>query len=36
MADTEYAQLISKGYEPILERQLIDLGEDPNQAGKTT
>ena len=36
MSDTEYAQLVSKGYEPILERQLIALGEDPNKARSLT
>ena len=36
MSDTEYAQLISKGYEPILERQLIALGEDPGKARSLT
>lgn len=36
MTDTEYAQLVSKGYEPVLERQLIALGEDPDKARKFT
>lgn len=36
MTDTEYAALAAKGYEPILERQLIDIGEDPNTARKLT
>ena len=36
MSDTEYAQLVSKGYEPILERQLIALGEDPGKARSLT
>lgn len=32
MTDTEYAALAAKGYEPILEQQLIAIGEDPDQA----
>jgi len=36
MTDTEYAQLVSKGYEPVLQRQLIALGEDPDKARKFT
>lgn len=36
MLDTEYAALIAKGYEPGLERQLISLGENPDQARKLT
>ena len=36
MTDTEYAALVSKGYEPVLERQLIALGEDPDEARKFT
>lgn len=36
MTDTEYAALVAKGYESVLERQLIALGEDPNQARKLT
>lgn len=34
MTDTEYAQLVSKGYEPVLKRQLIALGENPAKAQK--
>ena len=36
MTDTEYAELVSKGYEPVLDRQLIALGEDPDKARKFT
>ena len=36
MTDTEYAALIAKGYEPVLESQLISIGEDPEQARKLT
>lgn len=36
ITDTEYAALIAKGYEPVLERELIALGEDPDQARKLT
>ncbi|MBW4637885.1 MAG: hypothetical protein KME05_06555 [Gloeocapsa sp. UFS-A4-WI-NPMV-4B04] len=36
MTDTEYAALVAKGYEPVLERQLITLGENPDQARKLT
>lgn len=32
MTDMEYAALAAKGYEPVLEQQLIDIGEDPDQA----
>lgn len=34
MSDVEYAELVTKGYEPVLERQLITLGEEPDQARK--
>ena len=36
MTDTEYAAFVVKGYEPVLERQLIALGENPDQAWKLT
>jgi hypothetical protein len=36
MTDTEYAQLVSKGYQPVLEQQLIAPGEDPDKARKFT
>jgi hypothetical protein len=36
MTDTEYTALVAKGYEPVLEHQLIAIGEDPNQARKLT
>lgn len=36
MTDTEYVALIAKGYEPVLERLLICLGENPHQARKLT
>jgi hypothetical protein len=36
MSDTEYAALAAKGYEPVLEHQLIGIGEDPNQARNLT
>ncbi|MEA5622797.1 hypothetical protein [Nostoc sp. UHCC 0251] len=32
MTDTEYAQLLAQGYDPNLEHQLIELGENPDQA----
>ena len=32
MTDTEYAKLIAQGYDPNLERQLIELGENSDQA----
>lgn len=32
MTDTEYVQLLAQGYDPNLERQLIELGENPDQA----
>ena len=34
MTDTEYAQLAAQGYDPNLERQLIELGESPDEARK--
>lgn len=34
ITDTEYAQLLAQGYDPSLERQLIELGESPEQARK--
>ena len=34
MTDTEYAQLIAQGYDPNLERELVDLGESPQEARK--
>ncbi|HEY9740612.1 MAG TPA: hypothetical protein V6C90_09000 [Coleofasciculaceae cyanobacterium] len=36
MVDTEYAALVAKGYEPVLEHQLIALGEEPDRARKLT
>ncbi|MBD1838906.1 hypothetical protein [Coleofasciculus sp. FACHB-501] len=36
MTDTEYAALIAKNYNPTLERQLLEVGEDPSQALKLT
>ncbi len=36
MTDTEYAALSAKGYNPALERQLIEAGEDSDQARKLT
>ena len=36
MTDTEYATLAAKGYDPALERQLTEAGEDPDQARKLT
>uniref|UniRef100_A0A0C1NCM1 Uncharacterized protein n=2 Tax=Cyanophyceae TaxID=3028117 RepID=A0A0C1NCM1_9CYAN len=32
MTDTEYAALIAKGYDPALEQQLVELGENSDQA----
>ncbi|MUG92760.1 hypothetical protein F7734_09985 [Scytonema sp. UIC 10036] len=32
MTDTEYAALIAKGYDPAFEQQLVELGENPDQA----
>ncbi|GAX45822.1 hypothetical protein NIES4075_68430 [Tolypothrix sp. NIES-4075] len=34
MTDTEYAQLAAQGYDPNLERQLIEIGETLDQARK--
>ena len=34
MMDTEYAQLIAQGYDPNLERKLVDLGESQEEARK--
>jgi len=34
ITDTEYAQLLTQGYDPNLEHQLIELGESPEQARK--
>lgn len=34
MTDTEYAKLIAQGYNPSLEHQLIEFGENPDQARK--
>jgi hypothetical protein len=36
MTDTEYAALATKGYEPVLEQQLIAIGKDPSQARRLT
>jgi hypothetical protein len=36
MTDTEYTVLVAKGYEPVLEHQLIAIGEDPSQARRLT
>ncbi|MBW4545935.1 MAG: hypothetical protein KME25_16025 [Symplocastrum torsivum CPER-KK1] len=36
MTDTEYATLAAKGYEPLLELQIIAIGEAPSQARKLT
>ena len=36
MTDTEYAQLAAQGYDPNLERQLIELGENLDEARKLT
>ncbi len=36
MTDEEYAQLLTQGYEPELERQLTELGERPTIARKMT
>jgi hypothetical protein len=36
MIDTEYAALAAKGYEPVLEHQLITIGEDPSLARNLT
>ncbi|WP_268768293.1 hypothetical protein [Mastigocoleus testarum] len=34
MTDTEYAQLTAQGYDPNLERHLVELGEGPDEARK--
>jgi hypothetical protein len=34
MTDTEYAELASKGYDPNLELELIELGETQQEARK--
>ena len=34
MTDTEYAQLAAQGYDPNLERQLLEFGENPDHARK--
>jgi hypothetical protein len=34
ITDTEYTQLLTQGYDPNLEYQLIDLGESSEQARK--
>jgi len=36
MSDTEYATLLTKGYNPDIERQMIQVGESPDQARKLT
>ncbi|MBD1836649.1 hypothetical protein H6F54_00235 [Coleofasciculus sp. FACHB-501] len=36
MTNTEYAALTAKGYNPALERRLIEVGEDSDQARKLT
>ncbi len=36
MTDTEYAALTAKNYNPTLERQLLEAGEDSSQALKLT
>lgn len=36
LTDTEYAQLLTQGYDPELERQLVAIGEDPTVARKMT
>lgn len=36
LTDTEYAQLLTQGYDPELERQLIAIGERPTVARKMT
>ncbi|RUT08581.1 hypothetical protein DSM106972_017490 [Dulcicalothrix desertica PCC 7102] len=32
MTDTEYAALLEKGYDPLLEQRLIALGQNPEDA----
>ncbi|MCZ2203225.1 hypothetical protein [Cylindrospermopsis raciborskii] len=34
ITDDEYLQLVSKGYDPNIERQFMDLGETQEQARK--
>lgn len=34
MTDEQYAQLLTQGYDPELERQLIVIGEAPDKARK--
>ncbi|BAT56628.1 hypothetical protein NOS3756_56400 (plasmid) [Nostoc sp. NIES-3756] len=34
ITDTEYAKLLTQGYDPNLEHQLIELGESSEQARK--
>lgn len=36
LTDTEYAALLAKGYEPNLERRIIEPGESPVEARKLT
>ncbi|HEY9874426.1 MAG TPA: hypothetical protein V6D12_13380 [Candidatus Obscuribacterales bacterium] len=36
MSDTDYAALVAKGYNPDLERQMIEVGESPDQARNLT
>ena len=36
MTDTEYAELVSKGYDSNLELELIELGETQQEARKLT
>ncbi|MEP0754947.1 hypothetical protein NDA03_22280 [Trichocoleus sp. Lan] len=36
ITDTEYAALTAKNYNPTLERQLLEAGEEPFQALKLT
>jgi hypothetical protein len=36
MTDTEYAALTAKNYNPTLEHQFLEVGEDPFQALKLT
>ena len=36
LTDTEYAQLLTQGYDPELERQLIAIGERPSVPRKMT
>ena len=34
LIDTEYAQLLAQGYDPELERQLVDLGNSRLMPGR--